>query len=292
MMPYYNAAKTLPLALASLIAQTYENWECILVDDGSTDCPLPIIEQAHDRRIKYFRLDKNMGRGMARQVALDHATGSYLCMLDADDWLYPSKLQRQVEVMQQEPDLALVSSGIAIVNTQNEIVGVRCKGAPDSEMTTSGPLTRLAPPSVAFAPCMIRMGIAKQVRFDPSLRRSEDADFLLRILLDHSYYVLPDVLYVYAEYVWATQDIWDGHKYRMRMFRKYSQRFPLSSLVNVGKTAAKLAMYRIVFALGLEKWMIARRSEPPTAEEANHFEQARQAVSAVANRLCYFRCPE
>ncbi len=87
MMPCYNSAGTLPLALASLVAQTYENWECILVDDGSTDRPIDIVEQASDKRISFFRLDRNMGRGVAQQAALDYATGDYLCMLDADDWL-------------------------------------------------------------------------------------------------------------------------------------------------------------------------------------------------------------
>ena len=68
-MPVFNATDTLPLALASLQAQTYDAWQCIIVDDGSTDNPEHIINAVGDSRIQYHRLDRNHGRGYARQYA-------------------------------------------------------------------------------------------------------------------------------------------------------------------------------------------------------------------------------
>lgn len=286
MMPCYNSAQTLPLALASLIAQTYENWECILVDDGSTDNPYDVVGQVNDKRIKYFRLDKNVGRGVARQVALDHAAGEYLCMLDADDWIYPSRIQRQVEVMVGEPKLALASTGMAIVNTQNDLVGVRSCGPPGAELVIRGPLTKLGMPPVAFPPSMIPMQIAKQAEFDPSFQRAQDVDFLLRLLLGRFYCILPDVTYAYSEYASATlEKILLTHSYRRQMFWKYRGRFPMASRINICKSAAKSIIYRATFAMGLGKWMIKRRSQPPTAEDTYDFNQARQTVLAIAYRL-------
>ena len=110
--PFYNASNTLVYSLRSLLYQSYQNWECILVDDGSEDNPQLVINQFHDSRIKYYRLDKNRGRGAARQYALDQAKGDYLCFLDADDWIYPHKLQSQLEAMQDHQNLAILGSGM------------------------------------------------------------------------------------------------------------------------------------------------------------------------------------
>ncbi len=113
-MPCYNATSTLPMALASLLAQTYENWECVLVDDGSTDAPVAILERIDDPRIRYIRLPYNQGRGVARQIALDNVRGDLITMLDADDWIYPNKLEMQYLQMVANPHLALISTGMAI----------------------------------------------------------------------------------------------------------------------------------------------------------------------------------
>ena len=285
-MPCYNARKTLPLALASLFCQTYEKWECILVDDGSTDRPQEVIDRANDPRIKYFRLERNMGRGAARQAALDRASGDLLCMLDADDWLYPSKIQRQVEVMEREPKLALVSTGMAIVNAQNDIVGVRSRGPHGQEPVICGPLIRLAPPPVAHAPSMMRMETAKQSKYDQSFKLAEDEDFLLRVLMDRYYCVLPDLTYVYTEHASITEDkILRALHNSQQTFWKYRDRFPVASRVNMRKAAVKSIVYRGAFAVGLGRWIIERRSQKPTVEDVHGFKLARQSVCTVARRL-------
>src|SRR5690349_14923503 len=107
-IPCYNANATLPRALSSLLAQTCQEWECIIVDDGSIESPMPIIRTVDDTRIKLISLRRNYGRAVARQAALDHANGQFLAMLDADDWMFPNRLADQIAVLATEPDLALV----------------------------------------------------------------------------------------------------------------------------------------------------------------------------------------
>ncbi len=277
-MPYYNAIETLPLALASLLIQTYENWECILVDDGSTLSPLSIIEQAKDPRIRYIRLSKNHGRGMARQVALEHARGKYLCMLDADDWIYPNKIQRQIEVMEQEPGLSVVSCGMAIVNPQNQIVGVRY---PKSH---TKPI-KLGSLSISFAPSMIRMDVAKQFGFDKKLRRSEDFDFLLRILSSHRYTVLPEILYTYTEYISTTfKNIIESYFYTIRVFTKRWRSSLAETTLNIFTTSCKLVIFTLAQLFGLKNRIISSRSTPPSHRDIQNFYQARQAVFSAVNR--------
>lgn len=284
-IPCYNSVATLSLALASLLAQTYENWECILVDDGSTDHPEAVVAQINDPRIRCIRLDQNRGRGVARQVALDHAQGDYLAMLDADDWIYPNKLQQQLQVMEDAPGLTLVSTGMAIVNFEDEMVGVRTTGLSNERAACVSQLTKLTPPPVAHAPSMIRMDKAKQANYDPTFHRSQDADFLLKVLLDQTYSVLPDITYVYTEHASTTPaKILGGYTNRMRMFWKYRRHYPLAAVSNIGQTGAKWLLYRAAFSLGVGHRLIAGRSRPPTAQEVAAFNQARRAVLSVAQR--------
>ena len=101
MMPCYNAERTLPMALASLHAQSYQTWEAGAVDARSTDGTWAIrgVRRPPRRR---ERFTQNRGRGAARQ-RLEMARGELLSFLDADDWLFPVKLERQVALMTKHP---------------------------------------------------------------------------------------------------------------------------------------------------------------------------------------------
>lgn len=286
MMPCYNSAGTLPLAFASLVAQTYENWECILVDDGSVDRPREVVGRVNDPRIRYISLGTNRGRGHARQVALEQARGELLCMLDSDDWLYPNKLREQVTVMLQEPELALVSSGMSVVNQQNELVGIRATGPVAPNPVILGPLDRLMMPPVAFPSSMLRMDIAKQVGYDLRLPTCEDIDFLIHVLLDRYYCVLPQASYVYAEYASVSLDkLLLAHRYLSEIFEKHRERFPVASRLNTMKSAGKAVAYRAAFALGQRERLIAMRSRQPSVQEAAAFREAQQVVYARMTRI-------
>ena len=96
-MTCYNGKSSLPMALASIICQTYENWELIFVDDGSSDGSSDLVQAFCDPRFKVFRLKENCGRGVAYQRALDEAKGNFIAILDDDDWWYSTKLQKQID---------------------------------------------------------------------------------------------------------------------------------------------------------------------------------------------------
>ena len=95
MMPCFNAEQTLPMALASLRAQSHESWEAVVVDDGSSDGTWDALNDFGEPRLRLERFDTNRGRGAARQRCLEMARGDFLSFLDADDWLFPNKLAPQ-----------------------------------------------------------------------------------------------------------------------------------------------------------------------------------------------------
>ena len=100
--PAYNAEKYIKDTIESVIAQTYTNWEIIIVDDASKDNTVNIIKnyQLKDRRIKLISLEKNQGVANARNTAIKNAKGQYVAFLDADDVWEKEKLVVQIKFMQ------------------------------------------------------------------------------------------------------------------------------------------------------------------------------------------------
>jgi len=103
--PSYNSEKFIKECIESVIAQTYTNWELIIVDDCSADNSCEMIRKYDDNRISLIKLEKNVGAAEARNIALRKATGKYIAFLDADDIWMPTKLEDQIHFM-QENDIA------------------------------------------------------------------------------------------------------------------------------------------------------------------------------------------
>ena len=99
--PSFNSEKFIAEAIQSVLNQTYQNWEMIIVDDCSTDRTVYIIEDfvRNDIRIRFFQLEKNSGAGIAREKALSEAKGDYISFLDADDLWKSLKLEKQLQFL-------------------------------------------------------------------------------------------------------------------------------------------------------------------------------------------------
>lgn len=100
-VPCYNVSKYIGAAIESVLAQTYSDWELLITDDASSDDTCAIVEQyvAKDPRIHLYVLPQNVGAGAARNNSITYASGRYIAFLDADDWWYPNKLEKQIQFM-------------------------------------------------------------------------------------------------------------------------------------------------------------------------------------------------
>ena len=112
-VPTYNYAQFIGEAVDSLKAQTYSNWECIIVDDGSTDATAEVVTKLanEEARVKYFR-QQNQRQAAAKNLGLEHAAGKYVQFLDADDRIEPRKLQHQVEYLERHAEVDIVYGGV------------------------------------------------------------------------------------------------------------------------------------------------------------------------------------
>lgn len=125
-IPAYNAARTLKATVQSVFGQSLQDFEIVIVDDGSKDDTLEAAEAiaASDSRVK-VAAQPNSGAAAARNAGIKAARGEYVAFLDADDLWLPQKLERQIAVLNSEKDAAAVQTGAYYVNDDLEILSVR-----------------------------------------------------------------------------------------------------------------------------------------------------------------------
>ena len=113
-MPAYNAAVHLQEAMDSILTQTFEDFELLLVDDGSTDDTLALATAVAgaDSRVRIERLPVNRGRATVRNMALGRARGRYLAWMDADDIALPQRLELQHTCLERQPDIHICGAGV------------------------------------------------------------------------------------------------------------------------------------------------------------------------------------
>lgn len=123
--PLHNAADFFEQALESVLSQTYDEWELIIIDDRSTDNSVEIVKSylEIDNRINLIQLEKNYGAAVARNAGIEIAKGRYIAFLDSDDIWYPEKLERQLDFMQKN-DVAFSFSKIERVNEAGRVLGI------------------------------------------------------------------------------------------------------------------------------------------------------------------------
>jgi glycosyltransferase involved in cell wall biosynthesis len=114
-MPVYNAAKYLRAAIESVLAQTYQNFEFIIVNDGSTDESHEIILSFNDQRIRLID-QKNTGVVNALNVGIKESRGKYVARMDADDFSLPTRLEKQVIYLDAHPDCVALGTAFLVVD--------------------------------------------------------------------------------------------------------------------------------------------------------------------------------
>ncbi len=121
-MTCYNAATTIELSVRSIIAQTFTNWELVLVDNCSTDNSLTVVKNLNDDRIKIIALDKNHGRTPALAIALENAHAEFVAILDADDISSQDRLQQQYDFLTNNPNILVVGSWYRNIDQHGNLI--------------------------------------------------------------------------------------------------------------------------------------------------------------------------
>lgn len=170
-IPAYNAADTIAETLQSLFKQTFQNWEAIVVDDGSIDNTVAIVESLmeKDERIRLLS-QQNTGPSGARNSGIALARYDWLLFLDADDWIFPQHLERLTSLLEADPSLDIVYCGWTYVLPDGEQVFQQCAGLAGDLFV---PLTQYCLSIIHTF--LVSLALVKAVgSFDPELRSCED----------------------------------------------------------------------------------------------------------------------
>lgn len=202
-VPSYNSAKYLADTIQSIIDQTYQNWELILVDDGSTDNTKEIVTAFEDPRVKYIHTE-NRGNYFARNLGLEHAKSEFIAFLDADDVWLPKKLELQVEFFLANENLGICATDFNVfMNDQMEEFYAITLGPEKKAQMESEDLFKnmLIANFMATSSVMIRRSaLGQNCCFDTEMQNAMDYDMWLRIMANYESKFLPQVCVLRREH--------------------------------------------------------------------------------------------
>lgn len=196
-LPTYNRGHLLPRAIKSILAQTYQNFELIVVDDVSTDNTKEVVANFKDKRIKYIRLNykKNefsCGAAKARNVGIKNSEGKFVCFIDSDDVYLPQKLEKQVNMFHLlTEDYGVVYCGFRFIYDLNQKVsedflpGLR--GDVHVDLLKNNICSGITP--LVKKECFLSHGY-----WDEKLPSSQDWDLWIRISKTYKFDFVPEVL--------------------------------------------------------------------------------------------------
>lgn len=177
-LPTYNRAHFLPKAIESVLAQTFDDWELVIVDDGSTDNTKEVVVSYKDPRIIYI-YQENQERSAARNNGIIHAKGEYICFLDSDDYYLPEKLSKfknSIDLLIEEKCFVFYDGLIFEVGITRQKANIPIK---NNEETPHEFL--LVNPLFSQQICAPK-NIFQNQKYDPSLRIGEDVELWLRMV--------------------------------------------------------------------------------------------------------------
>jgi glycosyltransferase involved in cell wall biosynthesis len=223
-MPVYNSGQLIHNTIISILNQTYEDFEFIIVNDASKDDTLNIIKeyQKKDKRIKIINNNKNLGISLASNKGLDIAKGKYIAMMDHDDISLPERFEKQIKYLEKNKDVFLIGTGNKYIDKEGNILNkIKTITNPDKikKEIISG-TNRICHPSIMFRN-------ETKIRYREKIYYAQDVDFFLQLLSENKVLTnLPDVLFHYR--VHNTQTSMEKRNKQLLFYKKaidfYNQR--------------------------------------------------------------------
>lgn len=192
-MPSYNTGSLISQSIESVINQTYSLWELIIVDDNSNDDTDSVVKQyLSDKRIKYYKNERNCGAAVSRNIALKNASGKWIAFLDSDDLWYPNKLDAQISFMKEK--------GISFSYTQYCVIDEDSK---PTGIIVSGPkhISRTGFYNYCWPGCLTVMYDAEKIGCIqiPDIKKNNDYAMWLLVSKKADCFLLADVLAKYRK---------------------------------------------------------------------------------------------
>lgn len=190
-IPVYNREAYVGAAIESVLAQTFADFEVLVIDDGSTDRSLEVARGYRDPRVRLVRHARNQGLPRTRNAGIDGARGAYVAFLDSDDVALPSRLAKQVAFLDGHRDHAAVGAWVDWMDASGRPLG-RVKRRPLAARDVAA--LRLFRQGIENTASMARTAILRSYRHNECFEVSEDFELWARVAAEHGIANLPEVL--------------------------------------------------------------------------------------------------
>lgn len=207
-MSVYNGMPYLSEAVESILAQTYKNFEFIIVDDASTDGTWQYLTDLRDSRVKLIKNKKNLGLAKSLNIALRQAQGDYIARMDADDISLPERLETQLKFMKDNPQIDICGTWANKINENGKIIGE--KKYPINDIA----IKRLLAwePSIIHPTIMAKTSFFKELNYyDPKFDFAEEYELLMRAKKNYKMANISQKLLLWR--------LWDKRRSRKMMHR-------------------------------------------------------------------------
>ncbi|MCD7819996.1 MAG: glycosyltransferase family 2 protein [Lachnospiraceae bacterium] len=177
-IPSYNRKQTICDCINSVLGQTYQNLEIIVVDDGSDDGTFELFRKPIDPRVRFYRYDENKGACYARNLGCNYAKGEYIAFQDSDDIWHPEKIEKQLACLKKN-NADFVFCGMNRINPLDNsnfyYPNIEYKNGEDalSQILTNNPISTQT--------ILLKREVVENVRFDTSFKRYQDWDYALQV---------------------------------------------------------------------------------------------------------------
>lgn len=279
---FFDEARRLDAAIRSVLVQSFDDFELLLIDDGSTDSSVDVARRSlRDPRVRLYSDGRRRHLGARLNEILARATGALIARMDGDDVMHPERLARQVAHLDREPDCDAVGTWSALIDEQGRPFAV-IEGMP-----TPAPGRRLLErPPIAHATMMARAGWMRAFRYDEALTRAEDRDLWCRAGVGSRIDVIEEVLYLVHVRPRGPEFLSDylaGQADLRRVLRRHGPRLagPLVTARLVGASLAKSAVMVLADRVGASGAVVSRRGRRPTRAETARASEALRAVRQI-----------
>ena len=201
-IPLYNKEKSITIALNSVLSQTHEAFEVVVIDDGSTDQSASVVAAVRDDRVRLIR-QPNAGVSVARNAGVKHALSDYIAFIDADDYWQPDFLETIDGLIEMNPGAGVFATAVDVEREDGRIV--RAKLEPGVAAMPPGQLQHyfraatlcLEPPFNSSSVCISRAAFGGVGGFKPGVKIGEDQDMWARLALRYPVMFTPEPKVVY-----------------------------------------------------------------------------------------------
>ena len=263
-IPFYNSAAYLGYSIQSVINQTYQNWELLLVDDGGQDGSRAIAERfaSKDNRIRIIYDGLNKGLAARLNESVNKAKSEYYARMDADDIMDYDRIRRQVDYLQTHPEVDVVGSMAYIIDKDNYVIS-KSNLVNDNPQTVEDILNGggFIHPSI-----MGKLSWFRSNPYDKKLRRMQDLGLWLRSV-EHSHFViLPENLMFYRAVGLPTlKKDWQEFRcsnelYHQILYKEQGRRWQSVKLYTL--SLIKLLIYFVFSFIGRTDYLVERRYQP------------------------------